>query len=162
MSCAVMRTRSPARSTVPSTIASTPNSRAISGRGLRAPLYCMADVRETTRSSPILARVVISASVSPSAKYSRFAPDPIPLAPGGRSWLDGSGFRLQPVYPEEADLLFIGRHSVRRVDPASSVRWRRCRKRRTSSHDLHDNDYGHVGINTALRYRDAHGSVKGV
>src|SRR6266566_5954096 len=44
MSCAVMRRRSPARSTVPSTMASTPSSFAISDRGLRTPLYCIADV----------------------------------------------------------------------------------------------------------------------
>jgi hypothetical protein len=37
---------------------------------LRVPLYCITDVREITRSDPIFARVVISSSVIPSAKYS--------------------------------------------------------------------------------------------
>ena len=57
ISCAVMRTRSPARATVPSTTASTWSARAISGSGFLAPLNCMADVRETTRRSRDLREV---------------------------------------------------------------------------------------------------------
>src|SRR5436309_14539809 len=71
MSCAEIRARSPNRCTVPSTTASTPNSRAISETDLfRTDLYCMAEVLETTRNALIFASDVISASVSPSAKYS--------------------------------------------------------------------------------------------
>src|SRR5260370_5213360 len=46
INCAVMRTWSPERSTVPSTTASTFSSRAICGRGLRACLYAITEVRE--------------------------------------------------------------------------------------------------------------------
>ena len=65
-----MRTRSPAFNTVPSIIPSTWSSCAISRSGRWTPLYCIADVRDTTCNSPILTNVLISASVSPSAKYS--------------------------------------------------------------------------------------------
>ncbi len=51
-------------------IASTFSSFAISGSGFRAFRYCMTEVREITRSPPILARSVMSCSVMPSAKYS--------------------------------------------------------------------------------------------
>src|ERR1700679_3935121 len=54
----------------PSTTASTFNSRAISGRLFLAPLYCMTEVPEMTRSEPILARSVINWSVMPSTKNS--------------------------------------------------------------------------------------------
>src|SRR5262249_20678285 len=50
--------------------ASTFNSRAISGSGFRAPLYLITEVREITRSELILAKLAISSSVIPSAKYS--------------------------------------------------------------------------------------------
>ena len=66
----MIRTWLPTRRTEPSTTASTFNSRAIWGSGLRVPLYCMTEVREITRSALILDRLVISASVIPSAKYS--------------------------------------------------------------------------------------------
>src|SRR4029077_16576324 len=56
--------------TDPSTIASTLNSRAISGRAFFAPLYCMTEVREMTRRDLTLARSVINWSVMPSAKNS--------------------------------------------------------------------------------------------
>src|ERR1700677_2031412 len=51
-------------------MASTFNSRAISGRLLLARLYCMTEVPEMTRSDPILARSVINWSVMPSTKNS--------------------------------------------------------------------------------------------
>src|SRR5207253_10647335 len=53
MSCAVIRTRSPDRWTVPSMIPPTFNSRAISGRDLSVFLYRMMDVREITFTDPI-------------------------------------------------------------------------------------------------------------
>src|SRR5229473_2435715 len=49
MSCAVTRTRSPSRSTVPSTSASTPSVRAIAGSGVCDRLNCITEVREMTR-----------------------------------------------------------------------------------------------------------------
>jgi hypothetical protein len=52
----------------PSTTASTFNSRAICGSGLRVPLYIITEVRETTRKALICARSVINSSVIPSAK----------------------------------------------------------------------------------------------
>src|SRR5258708_4468176 len=70
ISCAVIRTLSPERATEPSTTASTLRARAISARGFRVFLYCIADVREITRSDLIFARLVVSSSVMPSAKYS--------------------------------------------------------------------------------------------
>ena len=70
INCAVILTRSPERSTEPSTTASTPNWRPISGSGVRVPLYCMIDVLETTFSSRTCARSVINSSVIPSTKYS--------------------------------------------------------------------------------------------
>ena len=78
ISWAVMRTRSPDRTTDPSTMASTLSSRAICASGLRVPLSCITDVRETTRRFGIFASSVISSSVIPSAKYSS-------LVPGDRS-----------------------------------------------------------------------------
>ena len=68
INCAVIRTWSPERSTVPSTTASTFSSRAICGRGLRAPLYTITEVREITRRALIWAKSVINSSVMPSAK----------------------------------------------------------------------------------------------
>ena len=66
----MIRTRSPDRTTEPSTIASTPSSEAICRKGFRLPLSCMTEVRETTRKSGMCASSVINASVMPSAKYS--------------------------------------------------------------------------------------------
>ena len=51
-------------------MASTFNSRAISGRASFVSLYCMTEVREMTRREPILARSVINWSVMPSTKNS--------------------------------------------------------------------------------------------
>src|SRR5277367_3954288 len=51
-------------------MASTFNSRAISGKGFLAPLYCMTEVREMTRGDWTFARSVINWSVMPSAKNS--------------------------------------------------------------------------------------------
>src|SRR5580704_16633101 len=51
-------------------MASTFNSRAISGKPFFVALYCMTEVPETTRSEPTLARSVINWSVIPSAKNS--------------------------------------------------------------------------------------------
>jgi hypothetical protein len=45
-------------------------ARAISGNGFFAPLYRITEVREMTRRALILAKSVISSSVTPSAKYS--------------------------------------------------------------------------------------------
>ncbi len=67
---AVIRTRVPERMTDPSTMPSTLSSLAISGSVFFVPLYCIAEVRETTRRVSILDRFVISVSVMPSAKYS--------------------------------------------------------------------------------------------
>ncbi len=64
------RTRLPARSTVPSTTASTFSSPAIAPSDLRVPLYDITEVREITRNLPIFARSVMSSSVMPSTKYS--------------------------------------------------------------------------------------------
>ena len=63
-----MRTRPPARTTEPSTTASTFSSRAMSGRLFLESLYCIADVREITLTDSIFDRSVMSASVIPSAK----------------------------------------------------------------------------------------------
>src|SRR5712692_10992632 len=62
--------RSPDRSTVPSTTASTSSSRAICGNGLRVPLYGMTEVREMTLNERTRANSVINESVMPSTKYS--------------------------------------------------------------------------------------------
>ena len=70
ISLAVIRAVSPARTTDPSMIASTPSSRAIVGTAFRAVLCCMTDVREIVRSPLIFASSAISCSVIPSAKYS--------------------------------------------------------------------------------------------
>ena len=68
-SSAVIRTLSPARSTDPSTTASTSSLFAISGAGGRSrPLNCIADPREMTRSWLIVARSAVNSSVIPSAK----------------------------------------------------------------------------------------------
>ena len=55
---------------MPSTTASTFNSRAICGSGFRTPLYCITEVREITRNALICPRSLINSSVMPSAKYS--------------------------------------------------------------------------------------------
>ncbi len=69
MSCAVIRTRSPERTTEPSTTASTSSAFAISGvAGRFLPWNCMADPREMTRSWLMVARAAVSSSVIPSAK----------------------------------------------------------------------------------------------
>lgn len=67
---ALIRTRSPERCTVPSTIPSTLRSRAISGSDLVVCLYCIEEVRDMTLRVPIRAKSVIDASVMPSEKYS--------------------------------------------------------------------------------------------
>jgi hypothetical protein len=73
INCAVIRTRLPARTTEPSTTASTLSSLAISGVGGRcAPLNCITEPREITRSALTVARSVVRSSVIPSAKYSWF------------------------------------------------------------------------------------------
>ncbi len=69
ISWAVILTFSPDRSTEPSTIASTSSAFAISGVGGRfAPLNCIAEPREITRSRLMVASCVVSSSVIPSAK----------------------------------------------------------------------------------------------
>src|SRR5258707_10764426 len=65
-----MRTRLPDRATEPSTKASTFSLRATSASGSCAPLYRIVEAREITRSELTCARLVIRASVTPSAKYS--------------------------------------------------------------------------------------------
>src|SRR5271170_6896931 len=65
-----MWTRAAVRSMEPSRMPSTPSSRAMSRTGRCAPLYCIVEVRETTRRLWFLARAVMSSSVMPSAKYS--------------------------------------------------------------------------------------------
>src|SRR5258707_15079008 len=65
-----MRTRLPDRATEPSTKASTFSLRATSASGSCAPLYRIVEAREITRSELTCARLVIRASVIPSAKYS--------------------------------------------------------------------------------------------
>lgn len=69
----------------------------------------------------------------------------------------GGGFWFQPFYQEEAALSFTGRHTARRFDPASRVRWRKSEK--TSSHDLRDNSRRHVGVDAAFHDHGAHSSV---
>ena len=69
-SCTLRRTRLPRSSAEPSSTASTFSSRAISGSESVVPLYCIADVREITRSARMRARSEMIASVMPSAKYS--------------------------------------------------------------------------------------------
>ncbi len=81
MSCAVILTLSPARSTDPSTTPSTSRALAISFRDFLDPLKGMTEVREITRRERIEARSVISSSVIPSAKYSWVA-SPERLASG--------------------------------------------------------------------------------
>ena len=68
---AVTRTRSPARKIEPSSTASTPSSRAISGIGLLVARYRRLDVRAVTRSAPSCPSSVIIASVTPSARVLR-------------------------------------------------------------------------------------------
>jgi hypothetical protein len=68
ISCAVIRTRSPERNTLPSTTASTFSSAAICANGLRTPLYVITEVREITRNALICPRLLINSSVIPSAK----------------------------------------------------------------------------------------------
>ena len=63
-----MRTRSPARRTLPSRIVATPSSAAISRRGFWVPLYRITEVREMTFRSRIFASWVRMSSVIPSAK----------------------------------------------------------------------------------------------
>src|SRR5207249_12091327 len=56
--------------TEPSIMASTPRALAISGRGARVSLKCIAEVREMTRRTRIMDRRPMISSVMPSAKYS--------------------------------------------------------------------------------------------
>src|SRR5258708_39725335 len=98
ISCAVIRTLSPERATEPSTTASTLRARAISARGFRVFLYCIADVREITRSDLIFARLVVSSSVMPSAKYSWLG-SPERFSNGSTA---KERMRLPPLYPRQA------------------------------------------------------------
>jgi hypothetical protein len=68
MSCTDTRALFPLRMTEPSMSASTPRSRAISGSGLLARRYRMADVREVTYRAASFKSSSVSASVIPSAK----------------------------------------------------------------------------------------------
>jgi hypothetical protein len=68
MSSTETRARLPLRMTDPSMSASTPNSRAISGRGLLVVRNRMADLREVTRRAASFESSSVSASVIPSAK----------------------------------------------------------------------------------------------
>jgi hypothetical protein len=47
-------------------------------------------------------------------------------------------------------------HAVRRVDLSSFMRRRKWGKQRTSIHDLHDSDHGHIGIDIAFHDYDTH------
>ena len=67
---AVTRTRSPDLWSEPSTTPSTPSCFAISGTDFAEFLYFIAEVREMTFIEPICERLPITASVTPSAKYS--------------------------------------------------------------------------------------------
>lgn len=68
MSWAVILTLEPSRATEPSTTASTPSSRPISGMDFVEPLNLITEVRDVTRREPTLASAVMSSSVMPSAK----------------------------------------------------------------------------------------------
>ena len=68
--CTTIRTRWPARRTLPSSIAPTPSSSAIAAIFLVVFLYCMEDVREMTLSALILESWAMMSSVMPSLKYS--------------------------------------------------------------------------------------------
>ncbi len=75
-SCVEIRSRSPARRTPPSSANATLSCAPISRSGTFFPLKAKADVREITRSPPILASVPMSWSVSPSLRYSSsWSPD---------------------------------------------------------------------------------------
>jgi hypothetical protein len=70
MSCAVTRSRCPARRTLPSTTVATFSRCPISRTSAFLPLNAKAEVRAATRSPDTLPSAVMSSSVIPSAKYS--------------------------------------------------------------------------------------------
>ena len=70
MSCATMRTRSPARRTLPSSSAVAPSVAPISRRLCVRCLNGMTELREITLSARIFERCAMTSSVMPSAKYS--------------------------------------------------------------------------------------------
>ena len=73
VSCAVRRIRSPARRTVPSTMAPTPSVLPTSGARIVLPLNEKLELRPATRSPGSFDNACASSSVSPSLKYSSFA-----------------------------------------------------------------------------------------
>ena len=70
MSCATIRTRSPARRTLPSSSVATPRRRADLTQALLPRLNGITDVREITLRDRILESWAITSSVMPSAKNS--------------------------------------------------------------------------------------------
>ena len=68
--CTTIRTRCPARRTLPSSTAPTPSSSAIAVIFLVVFLYCMEDVREITLSALTFESWAMMSSVIPSLKYS--------------------------------------------------------------------------------------------
>ena len=71
---------------------STLSSRAISGSGFWPLLYAIDEVREITRMFLTCARLAVSASVSPSTKYSCFA-SPEKFASGSTATAVSPGLR---------------------------------------------------------------------
>jgi len=86
ISCAVIRSRSPARRTDPSTTLATPSVSAISGIGRSCPLNAKAEVRAVTSRSGNCASEFRISSVRPSAKYS--SSGPLLIATNGRTATD--------------------------------------------------------------------------
>jgi hypothetical protein len=112
---ALIRTRSPERCTVPSTIPSTLRSRAISGSDLVVCLYCIEEVRDMTLRVPIRAKSVIDASVMPSEKYS-CAGSPERFVRGSAAWEWMGGTPLGPAIPRSIHYAFM-----RAVRPAKWI-----------------------------------------
>jgi len=89
MSCAVMRTRSPCRRTLPSSTMRTSSSRAMSGISLAWPLYANEEVRAATRRSGVRASTLRISSLTPSEKYS-FSGSPDMLTKGSTAMVRSS------------------------------------------------------------------------
>ena len=121
-----MRTRLPARATVPSMMASTSSFRAISGSRSFVPLKLIADVREMMRSDPMRASASVNSSVMPSAKYSCEG-SPVRFSSGSTA-----SAAMRPPAGGRLD------HQITALSASTSVRLarvtvsaRRCRRRPT-------------------------------
>ena len=127
-SCALTRSRSPARRTVPSTRLRTPSSRAISGGVSLRCRSAKTEERAATRSSFTLERASINSSVMPSLKYSSLA---VPLTlTNGMTAMDrpsgaftGAACFVRARYPASAVT------SITRTTAPARTYGSRCRER---------------------------------